>query len=404
MNKIITIVACFFFSGFHVHSQPISIDETSSSHMLSPIGATFNRIFNSRDLDSFYNKLAALKKNKKGVIRIVHIGDSHIQSGYFPGYVRNNLQQYFGNAGRGLVFPYGVAQTTSPPDINSSSNTGWNLGKVIGPGANLAGVSGFSLQTHATGATIDLGLQAEELGNPVFTRLKFFINNPSSWLLRAANNATSYFVKNNEVNKTQYTEILLENPANSFVLSSLPSITPQSFFGVSLENEQPGILYHAIGVNGARFEQYNTATLFWQQLPGLQADLYIVSLGTNEAQRNSFEAASFRKQVSVFLQKLKATAPRAAILITTAADSYKGGRPNAQLRLLNLSLFEYCTEHNIPVWDLYRVTNGYGSAFNWLSRGMMNTDLVHFNSDGYRLQGQLLFNAMAKGYNSYNGY
>ncbi len=403
MNKFLTIIVCFLFSCIQVNSQPITIDEASSSHMLSPIGAAFNRIFNGSSLDSFYIKLAAIKKNKKGVVRIVHIGDSHIQSGYFPGYLRNNLQQFFGNAGRGLVFPYDVIQTTSPPDINSSSNTGWSLSKVIGPGTNLAGVSGFGIQTRTVGANIDLSIRTEEKGTS-FNRLKFFINNPSSWIVRAGNNATSYFVKNTEDNKTLYGEIQLENPTNSFLISSLPSGSPQSFFGVSLENDQPGILYHAIGVNGARFEQYNAASLFWQQLPGLQADLYIVSLGTNEAQRNSFESASFRKQVALFLQKLRATAPRAAILFTTAADSYIAGHPNPVLRLLNISLFEYCTEHSIPVWDLYRVTNGFGSAYNWLSRGMMNVDLVHFTPGGYQLQGQLLFNALAKGYNDRLNY
>ncbi|MBK5269987.1 MAG: hypothetical protein JJE22_03130, partial [Bacteroidia bacterium] len=55
----------------------------------------------------------------------------------------------------------------------------------------------------------------------------------------------------------------------------------------------------------------------------------------------------------------------------------------------------------IPLWDLYRITNGYGSAYSWLKRGLMNNDRVHFTSEGYRLQGNLLFNALAKGYNTY---
>ena len=53
--------------------------------------------------------------------------------------------------------------------------------------------------------------------------------------------------------------------------------------GIVLENDQNGIIYHAIGVNGARFSDYNKCSLFFDQIQALQPDLIIVSLGTNEA-------------------------------------------------------------------------------------------------------------------------
>ena len=55
----------------------------------------------------------------------------------------------------------------------------------------------------------------------------------------------------------------------------------------------------------------------------------------------------------------------------------------------------------LPVWDLYKITNGFGSAYSWSRRGLMSRDRIHFTAEGYRLQGQLLFNALAKGYNDY---
>ena len=92
------------------------------------------------------------------------------------------------------------------------------------------------------------------------------------------------------------------------------------------------------------------------------------------------------------------------MILTTAPDSYRNGRPNAVLRDLNLFLFEYCTQKSIPVWDLYRVTNGYGAASGWIRKGLMNADRVHFTAPGYQIQGTLFYNAFARGYNSYNGY
>jgi len=51
------------------------------------------------------------------------------------------------------------------------------------------------------------------------------------------------------------------------------------------------------------------------------------------------------------------------------------------------------------LWDLYRTTNGYGSCYSWFSKNLMRPDKIHFTADGYRLQGQLFFNALAKAYN-----
>jgi hypothetical protein len=108
--------------------------------------------------------------------------------------------------------------------------------------------------------------------------------------------------------------------------------------------------------------------------------------------------------VTLFLQKIRSASPAVPVILTTAPDSYKQGRPNKVLRDINLALFDYCMKKNIPVWDLYRVTNGYGSALDWYRRGYMNEDGVHFTADGYRLQGLLFYNALAKSFNDFHGY
>jgi lysophospholipase L1-like esterase len=71
------------------------------------------------------------------------------------------------------------------------------------------------------------------------------------------------------------------------------------------------------------------------------------------------------------------------------------------LKQIAASLANYCNKNKIPLWDLYRITGSYGSAYKWLRMGLMNNDRVHFNNEGYRIQGTLLFNALAKGYNNY---
>lgn len=394
-----TVLLVSFYQ--HCTAQSIPVTDNNFTRAYSFIHPVFNRVSNSAGLDTFYNKLYRLKKGGEGIVSVVHIGDSHIQADFFSGVIRDGLQQFFGNAGRGLVFPYQLARSNAPPDISSTSNTRWQFNRLAHPEIPVSyGVSGYGLRTEAEDASIRFNLKPGNYGEQSFNRLRFFVDSiPSnSWMLQAENNDQPFLLKNDSLH---FGVVVLEESASSFSLASLPSAGTKEFYGVSLENSRAGILYHAIGVNGARYDHYNAASLFWKQLTALNADLYIISLGTNEAQAASFNEQAFREQVGLFIQKLKETAPNASLLITTAADSYKKRRPNPVLRQINLSLINYCERNGIPAWDLYQVTNGHGSAYSWSKKGLMARDRIHFTADGYRIQGRLLFNALAKGYNNF---
>src|SRR5690606_31485683 len=75
--------------------------------------------------------------------------------------------------------------------------------------------------------------------------------------------------------------------------------------GLILENGNSGIIYHSIGVNGAKFLDYNKYPLFFEQLKALNPDLIIISLGTNEAfDKADFTIDDFRNQMDEFLINL----------------------------------------------------------------------------------------------------
>ncbi len=386
--------------------QRIPTNDQALAQRYPFVSAVFNRIFNNTGLDSFYQKLYKLKKDSNSVVSIVHIGDSHIQADFLSGVVRKEMQDFFGNAGRGLVFPYQVALSNAPQDIISSSSIRWQFNRVAHPEIQInSGISGYAITTTAEAANIRVSLRTSfSDGLQTFNKMKFFLDTSArtSWIFQADNLDIPYTLSREENDSSVYREVELKQPITGFTLTSIPTSESKAFYGVSLENSAPGVLYHTIGVNGARYDQYNIAPLFWKQLPALKADLYIISLGTNEAQRASFFESMFVKDLEGFLEKLRQTSPGASVLITTAPDSYRQRRAsNKVLQSLNKSLSAYCNKKFIPLWDLYRITNGYGSAYNWSRRGLMSRDKVHFTAEGYRLQGALLFNALAKGYNDY---
>lgn len=405
IHRVINIVLVLLFvsSSF---AQTITTNDPALAGKYPFVNTIFNRIQNSNGLDTFYQRLSQLKKTGEGVLSIVHIGDSHLQAGFISEVVRHGLQNFFGNAGRGLVFPYQLAESNAPDDISSYSNTRWQYNRIAHPEIPLKpGISGFGIESATPDANIHLSVKQLNGIDPSFNKLQLFLGTENNrWTLKSDGSGSVYTGESISADTAGLYTINLNEKSTGFFLTSASDNSNFAFYGASLQNGHSGILYHTIGVNGSRYDQYNIASLFWQQLPTLKADLYIISLGTNEAQRAAFVEASFLHELNKFLELLRKSSPGAAILITTSPDSYKARRSNMVLKQFNQSLINYCQKNHIPAWDLYQITNGHGSAHSWARRGLMNRDRIHFTAEGYRLQGSLLFNALAKGYNTYGGF
>jgi LysM repeat protein/lysophospholipase L1-like esterase len=171
-------------------------------------------------------------------------------------------------------------------------------------------------------------------------------------------------------------------------------------YGISLENRaQSGLLYHAIGVNGVTYYHYNEAPEFWEQLPFLEPDLIIVSLGTNETAISSFKPTSFSEQVRAFAEKLKALPGNIPVLLTTPADALRSRRyDNPAIKVAGEIISETAASNGFTVWDLYDVMGGAGSIKQWRSAQLTARDYLHFTKMGYELQGELLFKALMQAY------
>lgn len=358
------------------------------------INHSFNRIFCGRP-DSFYTRLHRLEKTKKGVVTIVQIGDSHTQPDFISSVVREKLQQQFGNAGRGLVFPYQLAQSNAPVDIQSSSTIPFSFNRVAHPEINaLSGISGFEMETTAPSGGFTLQLKDKNAVPQQFSKIKLFFEKDS-------NTICSVITTTDTTSITSGVYTSLKKPTSSFELSYAENNAVFRFFGATLESGQPGVMYHNIGVNGAKYEHYNQAPIFWLQLKELNADLYIVSLGTNEAQAQVFDAKAFEQQLNDFVNHIKTISPDADLIITTSADSFKKGVANKEQKDLNNFIALYCEKNGISIWDLYRITNGYGASKRWLQKGYMNKDGIHYLSAGYQIHGQLLRDCLLNGYTKY---
>jgi lysophospholipase L1-like esterase len=371
-----------------------------------PVNHLYNRIENNRELNPFFYKLYNLVTSGKGNVNIVHIGDSHIQADFMSGIMRQKLQEVFGNGGRGLVFPYQLAMSNAPVDISSSSNITWEFNRLAHPEINIVpGVSGFVIKSSSKIANINFELKDVNGKNRPFKKINFFFDtcHTTSWLIRVPENPAPFLINNEEIDTSfRFRTVVLDSPASKFSMATLPSDSDKYFYGMTLENDSPGILYHTLGVNGARYEQFNMAPKFWDQLSSLKADLYIVSLGTNEAQKTDYTDSAFLNAVKIFINNLNKVSPGAQVLITTAPDTFKNRKPNKTVASINTALVSYCRQNNIPLWDLFLMNRGSGSCYVWNVKGLMNHDKIHFTSAGYKIFGEQLYHLFMKTYGDFS--
>ncbi|MEO0341350.1 MAG: GDSL-type esterase/lipase family protein, partial [Bacteroidota bacterium] len=171
-------------------------------------------------------------------------------------------------------------------------------------------------------------------------------------------------------------------------------------YGARLEDTQArGIQYHAAGVNGATYYHFLKGEYFLQQIPDLQPDLIIITLGTNEALQKRYEEGQIENTIDAFLQQIKATLPRTAILICIAPDALISKKyPASNIPKIRQQLIAAAQKHQTAYWDFYRIMGGQGSIRQWKSMDLAYHDFIHFTQKGYILQGGLLYEALRKTY------
>ncbi|MDL2282809.1 GDSL-type esterase/lipase family protein, partial [Parabacteroides sp. OttesenSCG-928-G06] len=378
----------------------------------------------SHSLDPFFAELDILLNRKDTVINIVHLGDSHIQAGYSTGYIMRRLHALFGNAGRGWVAPFKLTKTNEPDDYFIKSIVkNWTTGKIIqtNPKAPV-GLGGIGLQVISPSINLDLIIGPVNGAGYTFNQAVLYRSDNSMPMLPVGQlkNAVTVGlaadvacpgVLADTFRLSCLTDTLLiqstrRKPGTDSLLQA--SAFTNTYYGFNLSNGGPGILYHAIGVNGAMFIHY-TKEEYLCQLALLKPSLLIVSLGTNESYGRRFTTSEFREQVSDFVRMIKKELPGTALLLTTPAECYKRVTVNKKrtyVRNENIervakAIVAVAKEEDIACWDLFAATGGNKSCSQWYGKKLLGSDRIHFTKEGYYEQGELFFRSFIHTYDAY---
>ncbi len=349
------------------------------------------------------------------VISVLHIGDSHIQAEGSTSRTRALLQHKYGNAGRGLITPFKLAGTNQPLDYSIVSTSSFTSAKALKqPWPIEMGFTGISLQPKSKFFEFTIGVEDRGEGNAVdfdFVRVFTHGNAPTLKSVLVPRGKQSAYTQTNQADTIT---IFLLEPQERVTLNFEANGACQ-IFGFELQNQMTGLVYHAIGNNGATYNTYNSIPNFGQDIASLSPHLIIVSLGTNEA-FGKISDETFYANVDRLVTTIKANNPEAQILLTTPAECQRSttvrtGKGKKRRRVKSYSvntnvarlrnvILRYGTDNQVSTYDWYAVAGGAGSSAHWLKKDLMKSDRIHNTWAGYALQGSLLYDALVEAMNN----
>ncbi|MBM77001.1 MAG: hypothetical protein CL846_00820 [Crocinitomicaceae bacterium] len=401
MNKyILTFAVCVFIRN-------VSIGQTYPHEYAEYkfIKYEENKLILSKEsnFNVFFKSLNNLFIEGGKEINIIHIGGSHIQADIWSQRIRErffNLVPY-SSGGRGLVFPYRIIKTNGAPYVKFTSNGSWKGYRNTSSKHNSElGLAGITAKTKDSITTLSLSVDSKKCLDCSFTSLKLLHGNSTHCLSIDDDDLVS--ISNEEVGLTTF---LFDKEKNSATIkiNKEDSVNKEfALYGAVLEKSQTGLQYHSIGVNGASVPSYLRINSFPKKLNQIKPDLAILSIGINDAYVEAFDKERFMKNYDSLIFKIKTSNPDAVILFTTNNDSYyKRKYPNKNAFLVKEAMIELAEKHNGAVWDMFGVMGGLGSIKKWQDKGLAKSDKIHFTHKGYKLIGDLLFEAIINSYGDY---
>lgn len=368
----------------------------------------------SAEIDRLVARLDSVLLFEKGRVNIVHIGGSHVQADIYTNIIRTNIDSLNRNLRppRGFIFPFSVAKTNNPWNYRVRHGGQWssarNALRQFYPPLGVGGIAaytsdpeawfGVELNTDTTHRwqSTHIHLLGESLHGHSVPRL--MVND--SIVIEPEKEPTGYNYTLGES---------AERFSVGFVFDSLTAQPPDTFVvrGLVVDNDDPGIVFHSIGVNGASVPSYLGCSKFRSELELIKPDLVIFAIGINDATAHDFSDSTFVANYDMLIRDIRSVAPQCAFIFISNNDSYtrvsrRRYRVNPRGLIAQKGFKTLAQKWQGGLWDLFEIMGGLESMQEWNNQKLARNDKVHFTAQGYNVVGRLFTEAFFDFYLSYD--
>lgn len=347
-------------------------------------------------LQAFFTALARLKSREaEDDVRVVHFGDSHVAADLQTSVTRKMLQAEFGDGGRGFVAlgepwkHYVQDGVRGGQMLSFTPESGkWKSGRYEGDG--LYGLGGVRVVSNKRGAiaTSELRAGAASAGG----RLEvFYLEQPQggSFELWIDGRRSGSISSKGQSVHSAFASVPI--PAGSRTVEVRAQGNGEvRIFGAAIDAPRAGVVYDAIGKNGARAANM----LDWQeshfieQLAHRAPKLVVLSFGTNEAGDEANDEVYTQRLTSLVARVARAT-PNAACLLVgppdRATQTERGWETMPRVLELIALQRKVADAANCAFYDQLRAMGGAGTVARWAEETppRAQKDRVHLSRDGY---------------------
>ena len=343
--------------------------------------------------NDFFADLENCHRNGK-IVRILHYGDSQIESDRITGYIRQRLQEKFGGYGPGLlpavqpIPSYTVGQSASE-NIERYIVSGMHQNRA--PHRRYGAMGQFGTINGSGFISVNARNWKNNYENVrEFQTIRLFVGNAKNFKAQLTS-PLKETVKETLAEDASPVRVYtwdLPAPVNKFSLRMSGSgevygIAADGTSGVAVDN----IPFR--GSSGTFFSMLD-AGVMTSMLKQLNVRLIMLEFGGNmiPVTRNEKIVRDYRNKMSEQIAYLKKVCPEAKILMIGPSDisTKVNGRLTTYpyLPLLVEALKEAALENGVAFWNMYEVMGGHNSMIEWVrhSPALAAPDYIHFTAKG----------------------
>ncbi len=364
-----------------------------------------------RGLAGFYRALErTVNQAPNGVTRIVHFGDSIVTSDYVSGTLRRKFQKQFGDSGHGYMLLANAWPAYFHNDVDRFSSSGWLVSRIVGPLApdGLYGLGGVSFRAPP-GSRARFGTAKKGSYGKRVSRFEIlYLETPGGGKARVNLDGEEHLVLDTNAEQKRVVSKVIEVPDGPHDLEIVTISGYTRGFGVVMERSSPGVVYDAIGIQGARirFLDKQDDDHWAQQLRWRDPHLLIYQFGANESGDGfAYPMDEYYTTMKTVLDQGKRAVPDAGCLVIAAMDrAEKKGTAMRTMPVIPAIVKEQrraAAAAGCAFWNTYEAMGGPGSMAAWVQRGLGQADLTHPTGSGSEVLASWVFNALMQSFKEY---